>query len=118
MIQSQNNFIQSKNEYLQSIDRLEVKMSHLIKIINDRDEKTLPNILLTIPDSHNHIDWNQGHGVLEILTKIQFHHNILNLINTNPLTNWQVFHSMKLNLIMNVTMIPDFVIQFQFLNLC
>jgi len=60
MIQSQNNCIQSQNECLQSIDRLEVKMSHLIKIINDRNEKTLPNTLLTIPDSHSHIDWNHG----------------------------------------------------------
>ena len=51
--------IQSQNECLQSIDRLEVKMSHLVKTINDRNEKTLPSTLLTIFDSPNHIEWNQ-----------------------------------------------------------
>ena len=50
IIQSQNDCIQSQNECLQSIDRLEAKMSHSVKIINDRNEKTLPNTLLTIPD--------------------------------------------------------------------
>jgi len=59
MIQSQNNYIQSQKEYFQSIDKLEVKMSHLIKTINDKNEKTLPNTLLTIPDFPDHIDWNQ-----------------------------------------------------------
>ena len=37
----------------------------------------------------------KNHGILEILTKIRFHHIILNLTNTNPLTNWQVFISMS-----------------------
>ena len=110
--------IQPENDFTQYINRLEAQMSHLINIVKDRNEKTLPNICSTIPDCPNHIDWNQGHGVLEILTKIQFHHNILNLINTNPLTNWQVFHSMRLNLIMNMNPIPNLVIQFSFSNLC
>ena len=58
MIQSQIIVFNLKKS-VQSINRLEVKMSHLVKIINDRNEKTLHNTLLTIPDSPKHIDWNQ-----------------------------------------------------------
>jgi len=32
----------------------------------------------------------KNHDVLEALNMIQFHHTILYLINTKPLTNWQV----------------------------
>ena len=35
----------------------------------------------------------KNHGVLETLTKIQFHHTNLNLTNLKFLTNWQAFHS-------------------------
>ena len=34
-------------------------MSYLVKTINDKNEKTLPNILLIIPDFSSHIDRNQ-----------------------------------------------------------
>ena len=34
-------------------------MSHLVNKMNDRNEKTLPNILLTNPDLTSHIDMNQ-----------------------------------------------------------
>jgi len=34
-------------------------MNHLVKTINDKNEKTLRNTLLTILDSSNHIVWNQ-----------------------------------------------------------
>ena len=54
----------------------------------------------------------KNHGILKTLTKIQFHHKTLNLTNINPLTNWQVFILMRLNLIMNVNPMPNFVIQF------
>ena len=67
MIQSQNDYIQFQNKYLQYADRLKAKMSHLVKIINDRNEKTLPNTLLTIFDSPNHIDWNQESWCFESL---------------------------------------------------
>ena len=56
MILSQNDIIQSQMDRLQSLNRLEVKLSHLVNTINDRNEETLPNIFLTIPDSPNHID--------------------------------------------------------------
>ena len=108
--------IQSKNNVIQSLNRLEVKVSHLVNTINDRNKKTLLNtfstilILLAIP--------TKNHGILKILTNIQFHHKIMNLTNINPLTNWQVFISIGLNLNMNVTLISNIVIQFHFLNLC
>ena len=56
MIQSQNDCIQSQTDCLKSLNRLEVKVSHLVNIINDKNEKTLPNTFLTTPDSLSHID--------------------------------------------------------------
>ena len=56
MIQSQNNCVQSQMDRLQSLNRLEAKVSHLVKTINDRNEETLPNIFSTTPDSPSYID--------------------------------------------------------------
>ena len=53
------NLIQSKNNFLQSINRLEAQMRRLINIVKDRNEKTLPNTFLTIPNCPSHIDRNQ-----------------------------------------------------------
>ena len=66
--------------------------------------------------------WPKNHGVLKVLTKIQFDHNHLNLTNIKTLrttlTIWQVSTSIKLNLNMNVNLSFNLVIQFQFLNQC
>ena len=70
--------------------------------------RTLPNTLLNIPDFPRHIDRNQESWYF----RNNFNYNILNLTNPKPWTNWQVFTSRKLNLIMNVTPIPNFIIQF------
>ena len=51
--------IQSQNDFTQFINRLEAQMSHLVNTINDRNEKTLPVLFLTISDFPNHIDRNQ-----------------------------------------------------------
>ena len=56
MIQSQNNYIQSQIDRLQSLNRLEAKVSPLVKTINDRNEKTLPNTFSITPNSPSHID--------------------------------------------------------------
>ena len=56
MIQSQNDIIQSQMDRLQSLYRLEAKVSDLVKTINDRNEETLSNTFSTTPDSHSHID--------------------------------------------------------------
>jgi len=40
----------------QSLNRLEVKVSNLIKTINDRNEETLPNTFSTTLNSPSHID--------------------------------------------------------------
>ena len=53
------NLIQSENNFFQSIDRLEAQMSRYINIVEDRNEKTLPNIFSIIPDCPNHIDMNE-----------------------------------------------------------
>ena len=110
------NLIQSGDNVTHSIDRLEEKVSRLVNTINDRNEKTLPNTFLTISDSPAILMKN--HDILEILTKIQFHHKTFNLTNSKPLTDWQVLISIGLNLKMNVTPIFNVVIQFHFLNLC
>ena len=118
MIQSQNDYIQSQNEYLQSIDRLEEKMSHLVKKLMIGMRRLYLthywpfSILLAM------LIGTKNHDILETLTKIQFHHNFLNLTNPKSWTNWQAFTAKKLNLNMSVTPIFNFVIQFQFLNLC
>jgi len=110
--------VQSQKDYLQSINRLEVQMSHLVNTGNDKNEKTLPNILLTIPDSPSHIDRNRESWCFENkFNQDSILSHQLNLTNSKPLTNWQLFTLIKLNLIMNVTSISNFVIQFQFLNL-
>ena len=102
MIQSQHDCIQSQTDCLKSLNRLEAKVILLVKTINDRNEETLPNIFLTTPNFLTILTKN--HDILEILTKIQFHHIILNLTNIDPLTNWQVF--MRLNLKINVYRFP------------
>jgi len=64
MIQSQNDIIQFQIDCLQSLNRLETKMSHFVNTINDRNEETLPNPFSIIPDSPNHIDeesWYLGY---------------------------------------------------------
>ena len=80
MIQYQNDFIQSNLDCTQSINRLEAQMSYLINTNNDRNEETVPpnfwpfSIPLTI------LIGIKNHGVLETLTRIQFHHNKKNLL--------------------------------------
>ena len=51
--------IQSQNDFKQSINMIEIEMSKLFNQLNDRNEKTLPNQLFTIPDFPNHIDKTQ-----------------------------------------------------------
>ena len=108
--------IPSDDPFTHSIDMIEARLSRLENM--HWNEETLPTQSLAFPDTSNHIDGNQESWYLEVMTKIQFHHKTLSLTNTNPLTNWQVFISMKLNLKMNVILIPNVMIQFHFLNLC
>ena len=77
--------IQCQNNLNQSINKAKVEMSQLFNLMIDKNEKTLPNTFLIIPDSPNHIDEESWY--LEDLTKIQFHHIILNLTNISSLTN-------------------------------
>ena len=48
--------IRSQND---SFNRLEAQIGHLVKTINDRNKKSLPNQFFTIPDSPRGIDRNQ-----------------------------------------------------------
>jgi len=62
---SMKNLIQFENNFFQSINKLEAQMSHLINILKDRNEETLPNTYSTIPDCPIHIDENQKTWYLE-----------------------------------------------------
>jgi len=53
---SAEDLIQFRNNVTQSLNRLEVKVSHLVNIINENNEETLPNTFFTILDSPSHID--------------------------------------------------------------
>ena len=86
-------------------------MSRLINTVKDRNEKLYLTALVILIGTKNH-------GILETSTKIQFYHITLNLPSTKPLTNWQVFISIKLNLNKNVNLNFHFVIQFQSSSLC
>jgi len=85
MIQSQKDYIQSQNNFFNT---LEAQMSRLINKVNDRNEKTLPITFSAIPDYPSQLIGTKNHGILETSTKIQFDHIILNLINIKPLKNW------------------------------
>jgi len=116
MIQSQNDCIQSQTDCLKSPNKLEAKVSHLVNIINDRNEESLCNTFSTIPYSPSHIDEESWY--FENFNQDSISPQILDLTNINPLLNWQVFILMRLNLKMNVTSILNVMIQFHFLNLC
>ena len=66
---SMENLILSENNFFQSIDRLEVQTSRYINIVEDRNEKTLPNTSSTILDCSSHIIGTKNIGVLETLIK-------------------------------------------------
>jgi len=104
--------IQSQNDPL---DMIEVRLSRLENM--RRNKETLPTQSLTILDTLTILMKTKNHGILKTLIKIQFHHKTLNLTNINPLTNLQVFILIRLNLIMIVNPISNFVIQFPSLNL-
>ena len=44
-------------------------MSHLINIVKDMNEETLPNTFLTIPDCSSHLDRNQKSWCLRDLNQ-------------------------------------------------
>ena len=93
-------------------------MSRLINRVKDRNEEIPPSICSAILDCLSHIDENQESWCSGDFDQDSISPRNLNLTNVNPLTNWPFFVSMKLNLNVNVTPISNFVIQFQFLNLC
>ena len=93
-------------------------MSHLIIIMKERNEKTLPNTCSTIPKCHSHIDENQELWCLENFNQELISSHKLELDQFKSWINWQVYHSMRLNLNVDVTPVPNFVIQFSSLNLC
>jgi len=97
------------------LDMIEARVSRLENM--RRNKETLPTQSLNILDTSSHIEKTKNNGILKTLIKIQFHHKTLNLTNINPLIIWQVFILMRLNLIMNMNPIPNFVIQFLFSNL-
>ena len=89
--------------------------SQLANITAYRNEETQPYQSLVDFDIPFPFMWPKDHIVLEF--KIQFHPIHLNLpkIFRTTLTFWQVIFFPKLNLSMNVILIPQLVILFHFL---
>ena len=80
---SMETMIQCQNDPL---DMIEARLSRLENM--RRNKETLLTQSLTISNTFSHINENQESWYLEDFDKIQFHNNILNLTNINPLTNW------------------------------
>ena len=53
------NLIQFENNFNKSVNRLEAQMSRLLNKIIQRNEETLPNTCLIIPDYPSHINNNE-----------------------------------------------------------
>ena len=92
------------------------QLNNAYRVLNNafRVEEILPCQYLTNSNCPIHIDKNQESWCLRDFNQESIHHTYLNLTNYKPWTNWQVFHSMRLNLIMNVNPILNLVIQFPF----
>jgi len=60
---SMENLIQSENNFLHSVNRLEAQMSHLINIVKDKNEETLPTHLWPFPIALAILTGIKNHGV-------------------------------------------------------
>ena len=83
-----------------------------------RNKETLPTQSLTTLDTSSHIDENQESWYLEDFDQDLISPQNLELDQYEPIDELSIFILMRLNLIMNVNPIPNFVIQFTSLNLC
>ena len=73
-------------------------MNHLVNTIKDRNEELYLIHYWPFQFFLAILIGTKNYGILETLTKIQFYHNILNLTNPKPWTNWQVFIFKKIEL--------------------
>ena len=105
---------QTQHFITQSIDRLEAQMSQLVNTC--RNKKTLLYHYLINPDISNSVDLAQESCCFENQDSILLYY--LELDQYRAFDKLASFISMKLNLNMNVTPTHNFVIQFQFLNIC
>jgi len=88
---SMKNLIQFENDFTQSI-KLELQMSYLINIVNDRNEKTLPNTFLIIPDYPSYIDRNQESWCLGDFNKESIFSQHIKLDQCQPIDKLATFH--------------------------
>ena len=72
-----------------------------------RNKETLPNRYLIIPDTSRHTDGNHESWYRENYDQDSILSQNFELDQYKPMTNWQVFISMRLNLKINVTPIPN-----------
>ena len=70
---------------------------------------------MTIPNTSSHIDENQESWYLEDFDQDSLN---LELDQHQPIDELASFHFNEIDLIMNVNLIPNFVIQFSSSNLC
>ena len=94
---------------------IEARLSRLEN--KHRNEKILHTESLTIPDISSHIDESQKSWYLEDFDQDSISPQNLELDQYQPIDELVSFHFNEIELIMNVNPIPNFVIQFLFLNL-
>ena len=109
---SMKNLIQSENDFSKSVNRLEAQMSRLINIVKDRNEKTLPNIFLTIPDYPSHLYRSEKSWCLGDFDQDSISPQNLELDQYQPIDKLASFYFNEIELECDVTSIPNFVIRF------
>jgi len=93
-------------------------MSRLINIVKDRNKKTLSNTCSIIPDCPSHIDENQESWCLEDFDQDSVLPQNLELDQCQPIDKLASFDFNEIELECECAPILNFVIQFQFFNLC
>jgi len=95
---------------------IEARVSRLENMC--RNKVTLPTQSLTIPDTFNHIDDNQELWYLKDFDQDSISLQNLELDQYQPIEKLANFHFNKIEVERECDPTHNFVIQFQFLNLC
>ena len=115
---SMENLIQSENNFFQSINRLEAQMNRYINIVEDRNEKTLPNTYSTIPDCLSHIDRNKESRCLRGFNQESISSYILELNQFQTLNKLASFSFNKIELECECDPDPQLCDSVSISNLC
>jgi len=115
---SMENLIQSENDFFQSVNSLEAQMIGLINIVKDRNEETLHITFLTIVDYPDHIDRNEESWCIADFNQESIPSHKFELHQFQTLDKLLSFSFNEIEFNVNVTLIPNLVIQFPSSNRC